>query len=89
MIIIIQKHAYELKGPKKQAYTLVKVLFSLGYPCNSASAAPNARCNSKTLNSKLIFSMMPIRLLINSVTGDILAIIGINITGGHLILSFK
>lgn len=33
--------------------------------------------------------MMPIRLLINSVTGDILAIIGINITGGHLILSFK
>ena len=32
--------------------------------------------------------MMPIRLLINSVTGDILAIIGINITGGHLILSF-
>ena len=32
MIIIIQKHAYELKGPKKQAYILVKVLFSLGYP---------------------------------------------------------
>lgn len=91
MIIIIQKHTYELRLKKKQPYSyiLVKVVFSLGYPCNSASSAPNARCNSITLKSKLIFSMMPIRLLINSVTGDILAIIGINITGGHLILSFK
>lgn len=33
--------------------------------------------------------MMPIRVFINSVTGHILAIIGINITGGHVILSFK